>query len=339
MPTCKYDGKTDPQDHISAYEGHMLLYTANDSVWCKVFPSTLIGLAQTWFKSIPPATVFEFRQLTSMLVTRFVNNKCMEKTTGELMSIKQEDSESLRDYVGRFNAEVITIPSLQQELAVLALMTGLKEGTAFRSYLGPKNLTSLTKVLGKANDFIRGEQFNKAAAAKRPAGDEKEEEKDRREDNYRKDKKLENFDRREESNSVKKGQEGGTDRYRNYTPLTLSGAEIYELHKKDDKWQRPRKMYNKGRDKSKWCEFHRDYGQITDDCKDLKDDIEDMITRVYFTKYLVKVDQKSPSKDDENGYRKLVKERIIEIHVISGGPTREGSIHGAKASLKEVRHK
>ncbi|XP_048502772.1 uncharacterized protein LOC125498584 [Beta vulgaris subsp. vulgaris] len=39
-----------------------------------------------------------------------------------------------------------------------------------------------------------------------------------------------------------------------------------------------------------------------------------------------------------SGNRKSVKERITEIHVISGGPTCGGSIHGVKASLKEVRH-
>ncbi|XP_010695914.2 uncharacterized protein LOC104908496 [Beta vulgaris subsp. vulgaris] len=210
MRTCKYDGKTDLEDHISAYEGHTLLYTNTESVWCKVLPSTLIGLGQTWFKSIPPAIVFDFCQLTSMFVTHFVSNKRREKTTGELMSI-----------------------NLQQEVAVLALMTGLKEGTALRSYLGHKKLTSLTEVLGKANDFIRGEEFDKAATAKRPEGDGKEKEKDRKEDKYRKDKKPDNFGMREESNSVKKGQEGRSDRYRNYTPLTMSQAEIYELHKTD----------------------------------------------------------------------------------------------------------
>ncbi|XP_010682160.1 uncharacterized protein LOC104897050 [Beta vulgaris subsp. vulgaris] len=173
MPTCKYDDRTDPEDHISAYEGYMLLYTDTDSVWCKVFPSTLTGLGQTWFKSIPPATVFDFRQLTLMFVTPFVSNKRREKTTDELMSVKQGEVESLRDYVGRFNAEAVTIPTFQQEVAVLALMTGLKEGTPFRNYLGRKKLTSLTEVLGKANDYIRGEEFDKASNAKRPAAEER----------------------------------------------------------------------------------------------------------------------------------------------------------------------
>ncbi|XP_010672329.1 uncharacterized protein LOC104888913 [Beta vulgaris subsp. vulgaris] len=215
IPTCKYDGKTDPEDHISAYEGHMLLYTDTDSVWCKVFPSTLTGLGQTWFKSIPPTTVFDFRQLTSMFVTHFVRNKRRDKTTGELMSVKKGETESLRDYVGSFNAEAVTIPTLQQEVAILALMTGLKEGTPFRSYLGRKKLTSLIEVLGKTNDFIRGEEFDKASNTKRPAAEEKDKEKDPKDDKYRKDKKSDTSNRREESNSVKKGHEGRPDKYHN----------------------------------------------------------------------------------------------------------------------------
>ncbi|XP_010682516.1 uncharacterized protein LOC104897353 [Beta vulgaris subsp. vulgaris] len=197
----------DMQDHISAYEGHILLYTDTNSVWCKVFPSFLSALAHTWFKSVLPATVFDFRQLTPMFVMHFVSNKRREKTTDELMSIKQGEKESLRDYIGRFNSEAVTIPSLQQEVAVLALMTGLKEGTAFRSYLGLKKLTNyLTEVLGKANEFIRGEVFNKAATAKRSEGDRKEKDKD--EGKYRKDKKSDGSRRKEESNSMKGDRKG-----------------------------------------------------------------------------------------------------------------------------------
>ncbi|XP_057250727.1 uncharacterized protein LOC130591428 [Beta vulgaris subsp. vulgaris] len=121
------------------------------------------------------------------------------------MSVKQGETESLRDYVKRFNAEAVTIPTLQQKVTVLALMTGLKEGTPFRNYLGRKKSTSLIEVLGKANDYIWGEEFDKASNTKRPAAEEKDKEKDRKEDKYRKDKKPDTSNRREENNSVKRG--------------------------------------------------------------------------------------------------------------------------------------
>lgn len=69
----------------------------------------------------------------------------------------------------------------------------------------------------------------------------------------------------------------------------------------------------------------------------MEDVIEDFIRRGYFKKYKVQIDQeRSPREDDEK--RKPIKERITKIHVISGGPVHGGSIHGANASLKEVRH-
>lgn len=105
------------------------------------------------------------------------------------------------DYIGRFNFKVVTIPSLQQEVAILALMTGLKEGTAFWSCLGGKKLTSLTKVLDKDNDFIKGQGFDKAASCKHSEGDrkEKENEMEKERDISRKDKRQANYDRREVS--------------------------------------------------------------------------------------------------------------------------------------------
>lgn len=133
MPTAGMTARQIRRIIIFAYEWRMLLYTDTNSFWCKVFPSTLSGLAQFWFKSIPPTTVFDFQQLTSIFVMHFVNNKRREKTTSQLMPIKYGEKKSLRDYIGRFNSEVVTIPSLQQEVAVLPLMTGSKEGTAFRS--------------------------------------------------------------------------------------------------------------------------------------------------------------------------------------------------------------
>nr|ABD83311.1 Fgenesh protein 50 [Beta vulgaris] len=53
-----------------------------------------------------------------------------------------------------------------------------------------RKLTSLTEVLGKANEFIQGEEFDKAATSKRSEEDGKEKENEKEKDKYRKDKKT-----------------------------------------------------------------------------------------------------------------------------------------------------
>ncbi|XP_010695896.3 uncharacterized protein LOC104908475 [Beta vulgaris subsp. vulgaris] len=259
----------------------MFLYTQVDAIWCKVFPSTLTGIAQTWFKSLKPGSVSSFSQLSSMFSTHFVSNRRRERTTGELLSVKQGENKSLRDYIGRFNVEAVSIPRLQQDVAVLALMTGLKEGSPFRNYLGRKSYTSLGPVLGKANDSIRGEEFDKVVG-NRESGkkdDKQKKEKAREADRGREERKQESnmvkrgndrdrenerYDR-DRRDRKKSGREGGErkDRFDAYTQLTTSRSQIFLMNKDSDKWQRPRQMFHKNRDKSKWCDFHGDHGHLT----------------------------------------------------------------------------
>ena len=39
----RYDGTTDPDEHVDAYTTHMSLYTTDDAVFCQVFPTSLKG--------------------------------------------------------------------------------------------------------------------------------------------------------------------------------------------------------------------------------------------------------------------------------------------------------
>jgi len=39
----RYDGTTNPDEHVDAYTTHMSLYTTDDAVFCQVFPTSLKG--------------------------------------------------------------------------------------------------------------------------------------------------------------------------------------------------------------------------------------------------------------------------------------------------------
>jgi len=49
----RYDGMTDPDEHMDAYTTHMSLYTIDDAVLCRVFPTSLKGGALSWFTKLP----------------------------------------------------------------------------------------------------------------------------------------------------------------------------------------------------------------------------------------------------------------------------------------------
>ena len=65
----------------------------------------------------------------------------------------------------------------------------------------------------------------------------------------------------------------------NYTPLNASLDQVLMPIKDDPSLKWPEKMKgdpNK-RNKKKYCLFHRDHGRDTDECYDLKQQIENLI--------------------------------------------------------------
>ena len=51
-PFTIYDGKTDLVEHVSHYIQMMSLYSHNDGLMCKVFPSSLGLTTMRWFNSL-----------------------------------------------------------------------------------------------------------------------------------------------------------------------------------------------------------------------------------------------------------------------------------------------
>ena len=45
------------------------------------------------------------------------------------------------------------------------------------------------------------------------------------------------------------------------------------------KWPRPLHSSPNIRDKNKYCRFHKDHGHYTEDCRDLKEQIEELIRK------------------------------------------------------------
>ncbi|XP_028123467.1 uncharacterized protein LOC114320587 [Camellia sinensis] len=75
-----YDGKLDPLTHISHYRQMMSLWSRDEALMCKVFPSNLGESRLRWFDRLPTGSIYDWKQLSDEFLARFVSNTKSRKS-------------------------------------------------------------------------------------------------------------------------------------------------------------------------------------------------------------------------------------------------------------------
>ena len=97
------------------------------------------------------------------------------------------------------------------------------------------------------------------------------------------------------------------------------------------------------RDNTRYCEFHRDYGHRTENCIQLKKEIEYLIRRGYLRRFIASEGQAQSQAQAQHPpppQQATTKHQqpLWEIHVISGGFAGGGESSSArKAHLRSIR--
>ncbi len=94
-----YDGRGDPQAHLTKYRHSMVLHGADDATLCKCFEVTLSGPATTWYNSLGPGTMMGFKELSTAFTQQFIGSRPTAKMPVQMFDIAQKNGETIRDYV------------------------------------------------------------------------------------------------------------------------------------------------------------------------------------------------------------------------------------------------
>ncbi|XP_050214325.1 uncharacterized protein LOC126665542 [Mercurialis annua] len=143
-----YDGTGCPKSHVHKFQAVINVQTNLDHVLCKLFPTTLKGLAQEWYQSLKPGSIQTFKQFSGLFQARFVACIPQKKLSTDLLAIMQRDGETLRKYIERFNKEAMQIEELSQEIAYTALLNGTTNSDLRKELLAksPKSFTTLMTI-------------------------------------------------------------------------------------------------------------------------------------------------------------------------------------------------
>ena len=97
MPQIEsYDGVKDPLNHLETFKTLMHLQGVPNEIICRAFPTTLKGPARIWFSRLTSNSVNTFKELSAQFTLHFIGGHRYERSTTCLMSIKQQEDETLR---------------------------------------------------------------------------------------------------------------------------------------------------------------------------------------------------------------------------------------------------
>ena len=69
-----YNGRTDPVERLNQFNQRMAVYSRDEALMCKVFPSSLGPMVMRWFDSLKPNSINSFKQLTQAFGSRFITS-------------------------------------------------------------------------------------------------------------------------------------------------------------------------------------------------------------------------------------------------------------------------
>ena len=236
-----------------------------------------------------------------------------------------------------FTRETLEVDKADDKVQLTTFKVGLRSKDLVAS-LTKNPPRTMAEMLLKAQKYMNAED---AVAAIR--ADEKPIDKGRKDDKCR-GQKRERLDRRTTDANRQRGDK--STRTIKFTPLVMPVNKIL-MQIKDEhylKWPRPLHSSPHIREKNKYCRFHKDHAHYTEDCRDLKEQIEELIRKGKLQKYVKKGEYSSfkggsknqrefSSRTDDHPHQPP-QDIIGEIKTIVGGLITGGSFKSLKKACQ-----
>ena len=114
------------------------------------------GPTRIWFSRLTPNSIGTFKELSTQFASHFIMRHRYKKSTACLMSIKQQEDETLRSYIARFNKEALSINEANDKILVVTFTNKLRKGKFLLS-LYKNYLKTMSDVLYKATKYMNTE--------------------------------------------------------------------------------------------------------------------------------------------------------------------------------------
>ena len=134
----------------------MHLQGISDEIMCRAFPTTLKGSVRIWFSRLTPNSISTFKELSAQFASHIIGGHRYKKSTTYLINIKQQEGETMRSYITRFNKEALSIDEADDKILMAAFMNRLRMDK-FLFSLYKNDSKTMSDVLYRATKYMNAE--------------------------------------------------------------------------------------------------------------------------------------------------------------------------------------
>ena len=148
-----YNGKTDPMEHVSHFNQRMVVHSKNETLMCKVFPSSLGPMAIRWFDGLKEGSINSFKELTRAFGARFITCNRVPRPLDSLLFMTMQEGETLKMYSDRYLEMFSEIDGNFDDVAIRTFKVSLPTKHDLRKSLTRKPVRNVHQLMDRINEY------------------------------------------------------------------------------------------------------------------------------------------------------------------------------------------
>ncbi|XP_050280842.1 uncharacterized protein LOC126721817 [Quercus robur] len=136
----------------------MAIYSRDEALMCKVFPSSLGPTAMRWFNGLRANSVGSFKTLTQAFGAHFITCSRTPRPLGSLLALSMREGETLKNYSDRYWEMFNEIEGKNDAVAITIFKAGLPTDHDLRKSLTGKSVTSMHQLMDRIDKYRRVEE-------------------------------------------------------------------------------------------------------------------------------------------------------------------------------------
>ena len=135
----------------------MAIYTINEALICKVFPSSLSPVAMRWFDGLRERSIDSYEELTRAFGARFITCSRVPRTLDSLLALSMREGETLKTYLDRYWELYNELDGDFEDVAVRTFKSGLPTDSNLWESLTMKPAQTMKQLMDQIDEHKRVE--------------------------------------------------------------------------------------------------------------------------------------------------------------------------------------